>query len=502
MGSRTVPNGPVHPYPVLDLYTDGPAMGSDYSGFSGEVVNRCCFYPLPVLIAVVTLVSGCGTTKLPDLVAPKENRPWVFLVGAKVQEAKSLAMGAAVTKGWKIADASGDKLLVRRPLSITTAQAITGEPVATAAIEVKTDFDKRRTGVNVIVATTIVADKLTEKREKSTVRVDVTENYKEALNRSLSALRQSWEQNRWRIATAMRPSPTKDVTSKDKDTEDIFGAMRGREADTAASSPPGKTAAAPPVAASSTDDKAVTAAAPSTRSRPAPIEDRALSTPHSITPRTPDRATAAAAPSTHSRLTPAADRTLSTLRSALDMAMAAVAPGTRSRPASVEDQAISMLYSTTPSATGWVMPIPAPVETLDPRGRAAPIEDRALSTPRSLTPSTTDRAVTVTAPSTRSRVAPVEDRVLSAPRPITSITTPSTVSAAGPTPALDHARKAGAWAHYADQYARTYGCERSNGGTTLEYKHPRFEVHQIHCKNRRSFLLRCNAGACIKLMEN
>ena len=172
MGSRTVPNGPVHPYPVLDLYTDGPAMGSDYSGFSGEVVNRCCFYPLPVLIAVVTLVSGCGTTKLPDLVAPKENRPWVFLVGAKVQEAKSLAMGAAVTKGWKIADASGDKLLVRRPLSITTAQAITGEPVATAAIEVKTDFDKRRTGVNVIVATTIVADKLTEKREKSTVRVD------------------------------------------------------------------------------------------------------------------------------------------------------------------------------------------------------------------------------------------------------------------------------------------------------------------------------------------
>ena len=340
-------------------------------GFRGEVVNRRCCYPLPVLIAVVMLGGGCGTTKLPELVDLKGNKPWIFLAGAEVRQAKSLAMGAAVTKGWQLADAAGDKLLVSRPLSTTTAQAIAGEPVARAAIEVKTDFDQRRAGVDVIVAATMVADKLTKKGEKSAVKVDVTEHYRNELSLSLNALQRSWKQNRWRIAAAMRPTSTKGRVSKDEDRGDTFGTGADGKADgktdTPAPSPPETTATAP-VAASSSEDRAVTAVASGTRRGPAPVEDRALSRP----------------------------------------------------------------------------------------------------------------------------------------RPITPSTIPGTVSAAGPTdiPALDRARRAGAWAYYAEQYARTHGCERADGRTTLEYRHPTFELHRIRCENGGSVFVRCSAEACVGLAEN
>jgi len=437
-------------------------------GFRGEVVNGRCFYPLSVLVAVVMLISGCGTTKLPDLADLKGNKPWIFLAGAEVRQAKSLAMGAAVTKGWKIVDAAGDKLLVRRPLSTTTAEAIAGEPVATAAIEVKTDFDQRRAGVDVIVAAAMVADKLTDKGEKSALRVDVTESYKEALNRSLNALRQSWGRNRWRIAAAMRPLPTKGTVSEDEDRGDTFGTGADRKTDTPAPSPPKKTAAAP-IAASSTGDRAVTAVAPSTHSGPAPVEDRALSTPRSVTLSTPDRAVTAVAPSTRSGPAPVEDRALSTPRSVTlstpDRAVAATAPSTRDEVAPVGAQTLSTPYPMTPSTTDSTLPTAAPIgvwgsderamTAVPPVGmssRAALIEDRVLARPRPMTPNALDRAMAAIAPPPRDRVALVEDRALSTPRPITPTTTPSTASAAGPTdiPALDHARKAGAWAYYAE----------------------------------------------------
>lgn len=394
-------------------------------------MNRRCCYPLPMLIAVVMLVSGCGTTKPSDSGKHTGNQPWILLTGAEVEQAKSLAMGAAVTKGWKITDTSGNKLLIRRPLSTTQAKAIAGEPVSKAAVEVRTDFDKRRAGVAVMVTAAMVADKITDKGKKSPLRIDVTDSYGKGLSHSLSALRRSWWKNRQRIATAMRPLPTRDVVSKDEDTEDASGASANGKVDVAASSPPERTAAVP-----------------STRSRPAPVEDRTRSRPRSIRSRTPDRAVTAAAPSTP------------------DRPMTAVAPSTSGGVAPIEDRILSMPRSITPNTLGRDMTTPAPVRTLNPRGRAAPIENRTLSTPRPITP--------------------------------------GTVSAAGPTdvPALDPVRRAGAWAYHAERYARTHGCKHSDGRTTLEYKHPEFEVHRIRCTNGRNLLLRCSAGSCIKLKES
>jgi len=436
-------------------------------GFRGEVVNRRCCYPLPVLIAVVMLGGGCGTTKLPELVDLKGNKPWIFLAGAEVRQAKSLAMGAAVTKGWQLADAAGDKLLVSRPLSTTTAQAIAGEPVARAAIEVKTDFDQRRAGVDVIVAATMVADKLTKKGEKSAVKVDVTEHYRNELSLSLNALQRSWKQNRWRIAAAMRPTSTKGRVSKDEDRGDTFGTGADGKTDTPAPSPPETTATAP-VAASSSEDRAVTAVASGTRRGPAPVEDQAPATPRPSTPSAPDRAMAAPYPGPPS---------------ALDRAMATIAPGARGEVAPVEDRALATPYPMAPSTTDGTMTPAAPIGVWG----------------------NNDRTMTTVPPvGVSSRAAPVEERALSRPRPITPSTIPGTVSAAGPTdiPALDRARRAGAWAYYAEQYARTHGCERADGRTTLEYRHPTFELHRIRCENGGSVFVQCSAEACVGLAEN
>jgi len=422
-------------------------------GFLGEVVNRRYCYLLPVLLVVVMLVGGCGTVKkLPELVDLEGNKPSILLSGAEVRQAKSLAMGVAVTKGWQIADATGDKLLVRRPLSAAEAETIAGEPVAAAAIEVKTDFDQRRAGVDVIVAATMVADKPTEKGKTSALRIDVTESYQEALKRSLDALWQSWEQNRWRIAAAMEPASSKDKVSADADRGAVFGTETDGRPDTPAPSPPEKTATAP-IATSSREDRAVTAAAPGARSGPAPVEEHALATPDSVTSSSPDRTRAAAAPST--------------------------------------------------------------------RDQVAPVEDRAPATPYPVAPGTTDGTMTTAAPigvwggnhgttiavppvGMSSGAAPVEDRTLARPRSMTPGTTSGSVSAAGPTdiPALTRAKRAGAWAYYAEQYARNRGCESADGGTILEYRHPEFELHRIRCENGGSVFVRCSAETCVGLTED
>jgi len=56
-----------------------------------------------------------------------KDRPRTFLAGAEVRQAKSLAMGSAVTKGWKIIDATGRKLLIARRLDNATTKALIGE---------------------------------------------------------------------------------------------------------------------------------------------------------------------------------------------------------------------------------------------------------------------------------------------------------------------------------------------------------------------------------------
>ncbi len=385
----------------LGFFADGLAAWGGWSGLSGDFVKRHFSYLLPALIGAAMFISSCGTTGLlstPDLanlnpmdLIPLEGKgPRTFLAGAKIQDAKALAMGSAVSKGWKIAKASDDRLLIVRPLGADAAEVVVGEPISRAAVEVKTDFNKRRGGVAVVASAAVIADKVTAEGKRSAIKIDFTESYKDELNLSLDALRQSWEENRQRIAAATRPPlPTKKVVPKDKGTKDTPDTTADRKTATAVLPWPGEDTTVP-VTASNTDTAAV------------PVEDR----------------------------TPA-DRKTAT----------AVLPWPG------EDTTVPVTASNTDTA-------------------AVPVEDRT----------------------------PVEDRAISTPPPIA----PSTVSAdaANNVPILKRTGKSGRWARYADSYAKVWGCERSGNETTLEYEHLEFELHRIYCKDRRTFLVGCNAGFC------
>jgi len=183
------------------------------SFFRGRFVKRRSYVLLPMLISVGLLLGGCSSTGTSSLNTRTydASKPQTFLAGAEVEQAKSLAMGSATTKGWKIVDSSGDRLVVTRPLSSTAAQSIAGEPVSAATVEVKSEFFKRQNGVDVVVDATMIANK----GKKSQRRIDFTDSYKDDLNRSLKSLQRAWSENRWRVASATPPLATKTTYPQD-----------------------------------------------------------------------------------------------------------------------------------------------------------------------------------------------------------------------------------------------------------------------------------------------
>jgi hypothetical protein len=94
---------------------------------------------LPVLAGVGLLMGGCATTGS-SLLGFDPNKPHTFLAGAEVEQAKSVAMGSAVSNGWKVVESSNNRLVVRRPLNAAVAESVAGAPVSAASLEVKTDF--------------------------------------------------------------------------------------------------------------------------------------------------------------------------------------------------------------------------------------------------------------------------------------------------------------------------------------------------------------------------
>jgi len=184
-----------------------------------RTILKPCLSLLTALLAAAMLVGGCGMIGFSksDPVSPVRNRPRTFLAGAEVPQARSLAMGSAVVKGWKIVDTAGNRLLIERPLDIAVAERIVGKrPVTTAAVAVRTDFNARWMGVDVTADAAIIAIQVTEPGERSAIEIDLTDFYWDELNDSLTALQRSWEKNRQRIAAAVRPVPTRTASPEDK----------------------------------------------------------------------------------------------------------------------------------------------------------------------------------------------------------------------------------------------------------------------------------------------
>lgn len=231
-------------------------------------MNRRFFFVLPMLMGIGLFVGGCSSTGS-SLLSYDPNKPRTFLPGAEVEQAKSLAMGSAVTKGWKVVDSSDNRMVVKRPLDATAAQSVTGEPVSTASVEVESQFFKRQDGVDVVVGASLIANKGLKTERK----INFTDSYKDDLNRSLNSLRRSWDENRWRVASATPPLPTKVAVAEDEDAASpATGFSDAQVADSGAELTPDAGSAVTPTALPSSAPVPV-AAAPAAAAV-APVEDR------------------------------------------------------------------------------------------------------------------------------------------------------------------------------------------------------------------------------------
>jgi hypothetical protein len=101
-------------------------------------------------------------------------------------------------------------------------------------------------------------------------------------------------------------------------------------------------------------------------------------------------------------------------------------------------------------------------------------------------------------PSYGEAAAPIEDRGA----PTAAVPRPAEAAAATAGPdenmlVLNDAPNPGVWSYYAEQFARTQGCEIPGRGAQLEERQPEYEIHRIDCENGMTVRVKCNAGTCL-----
>lgn len=154
----------------------------------------------------VLLVAGCATTgpaKVP-MVTYDPSKPHTLLPGGNMENARSVAMGAAVSKGWKIVDSSGNQLLLQRTLDATPDPQSTGVQVPGTKpplIQVQAGFFPRPNGVEVTVGADLITNRGTNEEQKR----NFTEAYKKDLMHSLASLKKAWAATAPQVANAMPP---------------------------------------------------------------------------------------------------------------------------------------------------------------------------------------------------------------------------------------------------------------------------------------------------------
>jgi hypothetical protein len=132
------------------------------------------------------------------------NKPHVFLSGANIENAKSVAMGAAATNGWKIADSSGNRLLLRRTLETAPDPRVIGAQVPGSKpplVQVEAGFFPRPNGVEVTVGADLITNRGTEEEHAR----DFTQADRKNLMHSLASLEKAWAATAPQVANAMPP---------------------------------------------------------------------------------------------------------------------------------------------------------------------------------------------------------------------------------------------------------------------------------------------------------
>lgn len=242
------------------------------------------------LACVVLLLEGCASNppsaKAPAAAEPIQigNLPQALLPDAKASDVKSIAMGAARSKGWTIGQSAKDKIVLQRPSGSGYALGGNGmPPMPGSMLEVTTYFVEQAGDVTVASKAEVVSKTA---GPNGTTRADVTEDYRGSLEQSLGSLQSAWSQQRDRLARAAPPdSGWKDAWSDTHPTAPANSttAITDSAPGDAPSPKPGTTpAAAPPiapVAAASTRTASDTPAAPPSLRQPLGTPSHTQSTP-------------------------------------------------------------------------------------------------------------------------------------------------------------------------------------------------------------------------------
>lgn len=166
---------------------------------------------LLIALAALLALSGCVTLQSKPDVEPADPRqqiaglPQIRLAGAHLAEVKSIAMGAAHSKGWTLLTEEADRIVLERPMDPAAPQAVAlgindgSAPV----IEVTTYFVEDPGGVFVALAAKAHVMTGEASGEQGARAFDYTDLYRSDLMRSLKALRETWAANRERVTTAL-----------------------------------------------------------------------------------------------------------------------------------------------------------------------------------------------------------------------------------------------------------------------------------------------------------
>jgi len=168
-------------------------------------VNLRSFATVGLIALSVALLGGCAGTPPRAPEWDIGDRPQILIPGALRSDVKGLAMGSARSKGWTIVRSKDDQLVMQRPLDPASPAALAvGAASSTIppVVEVTSAFVEQSGGVVVALGAELV---MQPPGEPAPIRVDYTENYRDALTQSLESLRANWTANRQRLADAIPP---------------------------------------------------------------------------------------------------------------------------------------------------------------------------------------------------------------------------------------------------------------------------------------------------------
>jgi hypothetical protein len=289
--------------------------------------------------------SGPGKVSVGDI----SQLPQVTLPGASLEQARSVAMAAARTKGWDIVSADANRVLLERPLppSLPQAQALPS-PLAPPRMQVATNLAERGDGTIVALSAAVLTDPGTPQEQA----IDYTADFQNDLLVSLGSLSAAWLAARDELNSRAPVLAEREAAKGGDAAAAETGAETGADGVVAAAAPASAEAAPATPAARAP-------AAPAPAPQPAPTV-RATPPPAPVARPAPQPQVAArAAPSAAA---PAADSAARTAASAGTVAPTIAAPAS---PRTAAEAATPSALRPGPSP-GGSLPGPAPIAPTAP----------------------------------------------------------------------------------------------------------------------------------------